>query len=82
MSDESQSMNMAVVKEAFYRTFSGAGELWFDYFEQDEAERRLSVNEFWLELLENVADVINGRPHQRPRTGENAPFSGGWPRIG
>jgi hypothetical protein len=72
-------IDMATVKEAFFRTFSGAGELWFDYFEQDEAARRLTVVDDWETFLEHVADVKNGVPHQRPRTGDDAPLAlGRW----
>ena len=62
----SEPIPFEVAKEAFYRTFSGAGELWFSYFYETEAERRECVDGTWETFIECVADVKGGKPFDPP----------------
>jgi hypothetical protein len=62
---EKRMLPLDVVKEAFYRTFSGAGELWFEYLGNEET-RRLYVNSDWRSFLEHVEKVLRGEPFDPP----------------
>jgi len=42
------------VKEAFWKTFKGAGELWFSYSEDDPEEMEEDVEAEWRDFLENL----------------------------
>ena len=66
MSDQAAVMDIATIKEAFYRTFSGSGELWFSYFYDNEADRRGCVDCEWEDFLEHVQDVKDGKPFDPP----------------
>uniref|UniRef100_A0A6H1ZJC4 Uncharacterized protein n=1 Tax=viral metagenome TaxID=1070528 RepID=A0A6H1ZJC4_9ZZZZ len=50
------------VKEAFWKTFKGAGELWFSYFDRTPEEvegMEEDVNAEWKDFLENLQGVRN-----------------------
>ena len=47
----------AITKEAFYRTFSGAGELFFCRYYLSEEERREYVHEEWNTFSRHYKDV-------------------------
>ena len=42
------------VKEAFWKTFRGAGELWFSYSEDDPEGMEEDVEAKWRDFLENL----------------------------
>lgn len=45
--------DIAKIKQAFWETFHGSGELWFPYSE-DEEECNASTNNYWEDFLANL----------------------------
>ena len=45
-----------MVKEAFWETFHGSGELWFDYL-GSEKEKQNSTENKWREFAENLTKI-------------------------
>lgn len=51
------TIDIEIVKEAFYCTFSGQGELWFPYKDKDESQRREYVDTYWDDFLECIQEA-------------------------
>lgn len=64
-----EQLQLETIKEAFYRTLSGQGEMWFSYFDDTEVARRSRVHYNWNEFLEHVQNVREGKPFDPPKKG-------------
>ena len=81
MDDNTTVIALDTIKEAFYRTFSGEGEMFFSYFMEDEAKRRTDVDPYWLKFLEHVNGILDGKTYVPPDTCRVVPVgpSNYWP---
>ena len=66
--DNTTVVAFEIIKEAFYRTFSGIGEMFFSYFEEDEATRRADVDPCWLDFLQHINGILEGKTYIPPDT--------------